>query len=175
MEEEGAYGSRVTLLGRSHHQTGSCTGRVTVKILLRVGKSRIHGKGVFAAQDITKGTRILPYLGEKIAHQEATQRIAQGNPYIFFFDAHYDIDGQTLKNRARYLNHSCDPNCTSDIIEEQIWILALRDIQAGEELSYDYGYELDGYEQRRCRCGAKHCCGYILAQELWGLLQQKAP
>ena len=174
MEKEGAWGS-VTRAGDVPPPDRKRTGRTTVKIRLRVGTSRIHGKGVFAAQDITQGTRILPYLGEKIAPQEATQRIAQGNTYIFFLDARHDIDGQTLKNRARYINHSCEPNCVSDILEGQIWIVALRDIQAGEELSYDYGYELDGYEQRPCHCGATHCCGYILAQELWELLQQKAP
>lgn len=145
-----------------------------MKIRLRVRKSRIHGKGVFAVQDITKGTRILPYLGKKISLQEATKRIAQGNAYIFCFDDRYDIDGNTPKNRARYINHSCDPNCESDIIEGQIWILALRDIQAGEELNYDYGYELDGYEKRPCRCSAKNCCGYIVDQEYWGRLPQKA-
>jgi SET domain-containing protein len=146
-----------------------------VTIRLRICPSRIHGQGVFAVQAISQGTRILPYLGEKIAPQEATRRIAQGNTFIFFLDAHHDIDGQTPKNRARYINHSCAPNCVSDILEGQIWIVALRDIQAGEELSYDYGYELEGYEQRPCHCGATHCCGYILAQELRGLLQQKAP
>ena len=144
-------------------------------IRLRVGKSRIHGQGVFAAQNITKGTRILPYLGEKISPQEATRRIAQGNTYIFFFDDHYDIDGKVPKNKAQYINHSCDPNCVSDIIDGQIWILAFRDIRKGEELHYDYGYELEGYEERPCRCGAQHCCGYILDQEYWGLLRQKAP
>jgi SET domain-containing protein len=133
-----------------------------MKIQVRVGRSHIDGKGVFAAQLIKKGTRILEYTGEKISRQEATERLAQGNVYIFFFDVHYDIDGNTPKNRARYINHSCDPNCTSDIIEGRIWIIALRDIRKGEELSYDYGHELDGYEQRPCRCGSENCCGYIV-------------
>jgi SET domain-containing protein len=146
---------------------------VIVKIRLRVGKSGMHGKGVFAAQPITKGTRILEYIGEKISPAEATRRIAQGNAYIFFFDARSDIDGKTPKNTARYINHSCEPNCETDLLDGQIWILALRDIQDGEELSYDYGYELAGYAQRPCTCGAKTCCGYILAQEYWGLIQPK--
>jgi SET domain-containing protein len=146
-----------------------------MKIRLRVGTSRIHGKGVFAVQDIPKGMRILPYLGEKISPQEATQRIAQGNTSIFFLDARYDIDGNSPKNTARYINHSCDPNGESDIIAGQIWILALRDIQAGEELSYDYGYELNGYEKRPCTCGAKNCCGYILDQSYRGLIKQQVP
>jgi SET domain-containing protein len=146
-----------------------------VKIRLRVGTSRIDGKGVFAAEPIKKGTRILPYIGEKISPEEATRRIAQGNPYIFFFNARYDIDGQTPKNTARYINHSCEQNCVSDLIADCIWIIALRDIEEGEELSYDYGYELEGYEERPCRCGAKNCCGYILDQAYWKLIKHKAP
>ena len=133
-----------------------------MKIQVRVGVSHIDGKGVFAAQPIKKGTRILEYTGEKISRQDATERLARGNVYIFFFDTCYDIDGNTPKNLARYINHSCDPNCVADIIAGSIWIIALRDIRTGEELSYDYGYELDDYEQRPCRCGAKHCCGYIV-------------
>ena len=133
-----------------------------MKIRVRVGRSHIDGKGVFAAQPIEKGTWILEYTGEKISRQEATERVAQGNVYVFFFDTHYDIDGNTPTNLARYINHSCDPNCASDIIGGSIWIIALRDIRTGEELSYDYGYELEGYEQRPCRCGAKNCCGYIV-------------
>lgn len=133
-----------------------------MNIRVRVGRSCIDGKGVFAAQPIKKGTRILEYTGEKISRQEATERVAQGNVYVFFLDPQYDIDGNTPKNRARYINHSCDPNCESDIIAGRIWIIALRDIQEGEELSYDYGYELEGYGQRPCRCRATNCCGYIV-------------
>jgi SET domain-containing protein len=144
-------------------------------IRLRVGPSRIHGQGVFAAQEITQGTRILEYLGEKITPQEATRRIAQGNTFIFFFDARYDIDGNTPKNTARYVNHSCAPNCASDMLEGRLWILALRDIHAGEELTYEYGYELDGYEQRPCRCGAKNCCGYIIDHAYRGRITREAP
>jgi SET domain-containing protein len=136
-----------------------------VKIRVRIGRSHIDGKGVFAAQPIKKGTRIIEYTGEKISRQDATERVARGNVYVFFFDIHYDIDGNTPTNRARYINHSCDPNCISDIIAGRIWIIALRDIQQGEELTYDYGLELEGYEQRPCRCGAKVCCGYIVGQE----------
>ena len=136
-----------------------------VEIQVQVGRSRIDGKGVFAAQPIQQGTRILEYTGEKISRQEATERLAKGNVYVFFLGTAYDIDGNTSTNCARYINHSCDPNCKSDIIGGRIWIIAIRDIQTGEELSYDYGYELDGYEQRPCRCGAKNCCGYIVDQE----------
>jgi SET domain-containing protein len=133
-----------------------------MNIRVRIGKSRIAGKGVFAAQPIKKGTWILEYTGEKISRQKALECLAQGNVYIFFVGTDYDIDGNTPTNRARYINHACNPNCTSEIIGGSIWIIALRDIQPGEELSYDYGYELEGYGERPCRCGAENCCGYIV-------------
>jgi uncharacterized protein len=69
----------------------------------------------------------------------------------------YDIDGKTLKNTARYINHSCDPNCEAVVTKRTIWIVALRDIQAGEELSYNYGLTAKQY---RCRCGSKNCWGF---------------
>jgi SET domain-containing protein len=133
-----------------------------VNIRVRIGRSHIDGKGVFAAQPIQKGTWILEYTGEKISRQDALECLAQGNVYIFFVATDYDIDGNTPTNRARYINHSCEPNCISDIIAGRIWIIARRDIQHGEELTYDYGFELEGYAQRLCRCGAKNCCGYIV-------------
>ena len=141
-----------------------------LKIRVWVGKSRIAGQGLFAAQHIKKGTRILPYIGEKITKTESTRRLAQDNAYIFTLNDRWDIDGKTLKNKARYANHSCDPNCEIDITTRAIWIIALRDIQAGEELTYDYGYEVKNYMEHPCTCGAKNCCGYILDQEYWDLI-----
>jgi len=82
-----------------------------VKVHVRVSTSRIAGKGLFAAQDIKKGTRIIQYIGQRISKDETAERLDQGNQYIFAFNDHYDIDGKTLKNKARYINHSCDPNC----------------------------------------------------------------
>jgi SET domain-containing protein len=138
---------------------------MTVKIRLRVGKSYIHGKGVFAAQPIPKGTRIIQYIGERIPKAESAERLAQGNVYLFALNDRYDIDGQTLKNTARYINHSCDPNCEAVVTKHTIWIMALRDIQEGEELSYNYGLTAKQYP---CHCGAKDCCGFILAPEYGG-------
>jgi SET domain-containing protein len=135
-----------------------------VKIQVRVGLSRIAGQGLFAAQDIKKGTRIIQYIGARIPKEESLERLAQGNAYIFTFNERYDIDGKTLKNTARYINHSCEPNCEAVVTQRTIWIVAVRDIQAGEELSYNYGLTAKQY---RCRCGAKHCCGYILDAHYW--------
>jgi SET domain-containing protein len=144
-----------------------------VRVWVRVRQSRIAGKGVFAAQDIKKGRRILQYIGERISKEEAAKRLEQGNVYLFELDDRYDIDGKLIKNTARYINHSCDPNCEIKTTSRTIWIVALRDIQEGEELSYDYGYDSKDYEHHPCTCEAKHCCGYILAQSYWGLIKKK--
>ena len=142
----------------------------TMKIQVRVGPSRIAGQGLFAAQDITKGTRIMQYIGEKISSRERAVRLAAGNAYIFHLTYRYAIDGQTLENTARYINHSCDPNCEVEKTPDTIWIIALREITAGEELTYNYGYDGRNYQENPCNCGAQNCCGYILAQEHWGLI-----
>ncbi len=135
-----------------------------MKIHVWVGQSHIEGQGLFAAQDIKKGTRIIQYIGEKIDKEESLRRLAAGNAYIFAFNDRYDIDGKTLKNKARYINHSCDPNCEAEITKRTIWIVALRDSKEGEEFSYNYGYDAKKYV---CTCGAKHCQGYILDTQYW--------
>ena len=112
-----------------------------MKARVWVRKSPIAGLGLFAAQAIKPGTRILPYLGEKITKAESTRRIAQGNAYIFTFNDRYDINGKILRNTARYINHACDPNCEVTLTTRTIWIVALREIRDGEELTYNYGYE----------------------------------
>jgi SET domain-containing protein len=143
-----------------------------VKIQVRVGPSRIAGQGLFAAQDIKKDTDILQYVGEKITKQESARRLALGNPYIFTFNERYDVDGKVFRNTARYANHSCDPNCEAQKTHRAIWIVALRDIQAGEELTYNYGYGMDNDTPHPCTCGAQNCCGYMLARQYWGLLKR---
>jgi uncharacterized protein len=133
-----------------------------VKVHVWVSTSRIAGKGLFAAQNIKKGTRIIQYIGQRISKEETAERLDQGNQYIFTFNDRYDIDGKTLKNKARYINHSCDPNCDILLTQRTIWIVAKRDIKEGEELSYNYEFTAKQY---RCQCGAKNCCGYILGEE----------
>jgi SET domain-containing protein len=135
-----------------------------VKIRVWVGTSRIAGKGLFAAQNIKKGTRIIQYIGQRISKEETAERLYQGNQYIFEFNDHYNIDGKTLKNKARYINHSCDPNCEILLTKRTIWIVAKRDIKEGEEFSYNYGFTTKQYH---CQCGAKNCYGYILGEEYW--------
>jgi len=143
-----------------------------LKVRVRVGKSHIAGQGLFTLQDIKKDTRIMQYVGERISKAESAKRLAQGNVYIFTFSDQYDIDGKVLRNTARYINHSCDPNCEAELTRRSIWIVALRDIQAGEELSYNYGYPYESYKEWPCTCGAANCFGYILDQKLWGLFKK---
>lgn len=143
-----------------------------MEIQVRVGPSRIAGQGLFAAQDITPGTRILAYIGEKISAQESARRLAEGNAYIFHLNYRSAIDGMTLDNTARYINHSCAPNCEVHKAHGTLWIVALRDIAPGEELSYNYGYTMQHYQDNPCNCGATHCCGYILAQQYWERLRR---
>lgn len=141
-------------------------------------ESVIHGVGIYAKKNIKKGTRIMEYVGEKITKKESDRRADiplsenKKNPelgavYIFTLNKKYDVDGHVKYNTARYINHSCNPNCESDIIRNKIWIIAIRDIKKGEELSYNYGYDFDSYEDHPCRCGSYNCVGYILAEEYW--------
>jgi SET domain-containing protein len=144
--------------------------REALVTLVRVGASPIDRQGLFAATDIPRGTRIVEYRGEKISKGESARRLAQYNVYIVYLNEQYDIDGETLANTARYINHSCDPNCMVEYTTETLWIVALKHIQAGEELICNYGYDARDYDKFPCRCGATMCCGYILGREYWGLL-----
>ena len=145
-------------------------GNPGVKVRVRVGTSRIAGQGLFAVQDIKKGTTILAYTGEKISKKESRQRLARGNVYIFELNDRWDIDGEGLNNTARSINHSCDPNCLVEKTMRALWIVALRNITAGEELSYNYGYDA---KKHVCTCGAPNCCGYILDPQYWGIIETR--
>ena len=144
-------------------------------IRVRTGPSTIDRKGLFAAQAIPTGTRIIQYIGEKITKRESQERLDDGNEYIFYLNTRYDIDGKTLKNTARYINHSCDPNCVIVYTRRAIWIVAARDIPVGEEFTYNYGFVPDECAAYPCHCGAKMCCGYILDQKYWALITRQAP
>tara|TARA_B100000401_G_scaffold300484_1_gene206377 strand:+ start:404 stop:898 length:495 start_codon:yes stop_codon:yes gene_type:complete len=146
----------------------------------KVRKSKIHGNGVFATKRIKKNTKIIEYIGEKIIKSEGDKRSAKrikkylnseldGSVYIFELNKKYDIDGSPLYNKARYINHSCDPNCEVEIIEEKIWITAIKDIKKTDELSYDYGYEFDSddFRDHICKCGSKNCIGFIISSDQW--------
>ena len=146
-----------------------------MKVQVWIGKSRIAGKGLFAGQAITKDTIIRRYRGTKISKAQSACALAHGNAYICYFNDRYDLDGKTFKNKARYINHSCDPNCELQRTSRAIWVVAIRDIREGEELThrYNYAYDPEGYRDFPCFCGAKNCVGYIVDQEYWELITQQ--
>jgi hypothetical protein len=155
----------------------------TTSKYIKVKTSSIHNKGVFASRFIPKGTRIIEYVGEKITKKESEKRAwkvidsSKKNPelgavYIFDLNSRYDIDGNVPYNTARFINHSCNPNCETELIDNHIWIVALRDINEGEELTYNYGYDLDNFQEHPCRCGSPNCIGYIVAEEHWPELKK---
>lgn len=127
--------------------------------------SDIHGQGGFARRDLPKGRPVIEYVGEKISKAESAQRIDADNEFIFTLDDNFDLDGKVPWNPARFINHSCAPNCEAEIDGHRVWIVALRDIPAGEELSFNYGYDLENFQEHPCRCGAAKCVGYMVAEE----------
>lgn len=150
---------------------------------VEVRGSEIHGRGVYAACDIPAETEVIEYVGELIDKEESERRAwaqiekakktGDAAVYIFTLNDEWDLDGSVEWNTARLINHSCDPNCeafTED--DERIVIYSKRDIKKGEELSFDYGFDLECYEDHPCRCGSDNCVGYIVSQEQWGELKK---
>jgi uncharacterized protein len=135
--------------------------------------SRIHGIGGFAWVDLRKGQRIIEYIGPKISKAKGLAELYQDNAYIFSLDDEYDIDGRVPWNPARFLNHSCVPNCEAAIVRQRIWLYALRRIKAGEELTYNYGHGLGGYEDRPCYCGASACVGYMVDEQYFATVRHR--
>ena len=147
--------------------------RIDRESLLEVRGSSIQGRGVFTRASISPGVRIIEYVGEIISAEEADRRyddhrMERHQTYLFSLDDGRCIDGQVGGNMARFINHSCEPNCEAVEIEGHIWIQASRPIDAGEELTYDYAYEWQEGDEAHagfyaCRCGAPQCRGTILA------------
>jgi hypothetical protein len=135
--------------------------------------STIHGIGGFARVDMRRGRRIIEYVGVKISKAQGQVELNKQNVYIFTLDEDYDVDGSVAWNAARFLNHSCAPNCEATIGRGRIWIAALRPIKAGEELTYNYSYDLEGYADRPCHCGAPTCVGYMVAEACFDTLRQR--
>lgn len=145
--------------------------------------SEIHGTGVFATRRFKRGERILEYFGEKITKEESERRglalMEQARTsggaavYIFTLDDDWDLDGDVPGNDARLINHSCEPNCTAWIEGDRIFIHARRPIMAGEELTFDYGFSFDTWEDHPCRCGSAKCVGYIVARDQWPRLRRE--
>ncbi len=143
--------------------------------MISFNTSAIHGTGGFAQVDLRAGTQVIEYTGRRIDKQESLRQCEQENPYIFHLDEEWDLDGNVPWNPARLLNHSCAPNCEAQEENGRIWIVALRDIRAGEEITFNYNYDLQDYREHPCQCGAAKCVGYIVAEEFFGELKKPAP
>jgi uncharacterized protein len=141
---------------------------------IQVRRSGVHGKGVYALQPLAKGERLIEYVGERITWPQALKR-HPSNPadpnHTFFFhlDDKHVIDAGVGGNASRWINHACNPNCEADEEDGRVFIKALRHINAGEELFYDYGLSIDERYTAKlkaeyaCRCGARKCRGTMLA------------
>ncbi|MGD0812786.1 MAG: SET domain-containing protein-lysine N-methyltransferase [Verrucomicrobiota bacterium] len=140
---------------------------------IRIGPSPIHGLGVFAKTILRRGERVIQYLGEKITKEESARRCERQNGFIFSLDDEFDLDGDFDWNPARLVNHSCAPNCEAECLEGRIWITALRDILPGEEITFNYGYDWEAYQEHPCHCGATECVGFILAGKFFGQLRRR--
>ncbi len=149
-------------------------------------QSAIHGRGVYARETIPDGTPVIEYTGERITKTEARRREQQrrareraggdGSVYIFTLNARHDVDGRTRRNVARLINHSCAPNCRVEIIRGRIWIIARRDIPAGAELTFDYGFGLADWPRHPCRCASRRCPGFIVGSaQRWRLRRIPRP
>ncbi|MGH9616714.1 MAG: SET domain-containing protein [Acidobacteriaceae bacterium] len=133
---------------------------------LIVRSSSIHAAGCYTTAPIAKGTRVVEYTGPIIDKEEADRRY-ENKPITYLFgigDGSKVIDGHGI---AMFINHSCDANCETEEIDDHVWIMAIRDIAAGEELCYDYCLYDGGDEEAPCNCGAKKCRGSMYsAKEL---------
>jgi uncharacterized protein len=141
-----------------------------------IRSSPIQGKGAFATQPIAAGTRLIEYAGEHLTPEQADARypddaVARHHTFLFAIDDDIVIDAAVDGNEARFINHSCAPNCDAVIDDGRIWIETIRDVEPGEELAYDYAYILaerhSPAAKRRypCNCGAVTCRGTILARK----------
>ncbi len=142
-------------------------------------RSKIHGNGVFATAKIESGEDLITYRGRLITHAQADQLYEglsdTGHTFLFILNDQYVLDANTNGNEARWINHSCDPNCRAVHEEhdknkklDRIYVEALRDIKLGEELTYDYGIRLEERQTARlkkiwaCHCGSAKCTGTML-------------
>jgi SET domain-containing protein len=144
--------------------------------LIEVRDSPLHGKGVFALESLSRGTRVIEYLGERVSHREADRRYGDksandNHTVLFVVDSRTVIDAGVNGNEARFVNHACEPNCESVIEDRRVFIEAVRPIRPGEELTYDYQIQRDDDDPPdvdeifACRCGFAGCRGTMLWSE----------
>lgn len=134
---------------------------------VRFRQSSIHGLGGFAKTDLPLGRTLLEYVGEKIDKAESIRRCERNNVFIFSLNEQFDLDGDVPWNPARFINHSCSPNSEAQLVDDRIWLVAARDIGAGEEITFNYGFDLENYRDYPCACGSPNCVGFIIGEEFF--------
>ena len=172
----GAKGESLKEKARKRRQLGQLKERAKSEYC-EARSSEIHGTGVYAIKDIPAGKKIIEYLGERIdkeeserranAQMEHAEKTGDAAVYIFTLNKKWDLDGNMPWNTARLLNHSCAPNCEAWIEDKQIFLYSLREIAKGEELTFDYGFDIENYEDHPCLCGSDDCVGYIVGRDYW--------
>ena len=141
---------------------------------IQTRRSGVHGKGVYAVADLAEGETLIEYIGEIITWEEALRRHPHdpsdpNHTFYFHIDEDHVIDAKVGGNSSRWINHSCKPNCEADVEDGRVFIRARRDIQAGEELFYDYGLVVDERytaalkKKFACHCGNPDCRGTMLS------------
>ena len=153
----------------------------------KIKKSKIHSKGAFAKKNIKKGEIIAEYYGKKISKKQSENLYeemienhkkdpSKASVYTFDLDDNYDLNGNVWWNLAKYINHSCDPNCESETItknkESKIVIKAIKNIKKGNEINFNYGYDVTNWKDHPCYCGSKNCVGYIVCEKQWPKLKK---
>ncbi|MGB0327952.1 MAG: SET domain-containing protein [Akkermansiaceae bacterium] len=154
---------------------------------VEVRDSVIHGRGVYCCEPIKKEQYFIEYVGNRINKEESERRAwkqyeeheksGAAAVYIFNLTKKWDLDGNVEWNPARLINHSCEPNSEAIQDGKRIYLQALRDIEVGEEITFDYGFDVECYEDHPCLCGTEDCIGYIVGkdyhEELFRLLEEK--
>ena len=142
---------------------------------VEVRGSVIHGQGVYCIDPIEKEQYFIEYVGNRVSKEESEKRALKqfeeheksgsAAVYIFNLTKKWDLDGNVEWNPARLINHSCNPNSEAIQDGKRIFIQALRDIGVDEEITFDYGFDVDCYEDHPCRCGSSDCIGYIVGRD----------
>ena len=142
---------------------------------VEVRGSEIHGRGVYCVEPVEMGQYFIEYVGNRISKEESEKRAWEqfekhektgaAAVYIFNLTKKWDLDGNVEWNPARLINHSCEPNSEAVQDGKRIYLQALRAIEVDEEITFDYGFDVDCYEDHPCRCGSENCIGYIVGRD----------
>jgi SET domain-containing protein len=140
-----------------------------VPLPLKVASSGVHGRGVYTTAPIPKGACVIEYTGQRIAWEETSDNETDPHTFIFGLGNGEVINPEIGGNESRWINHCCDPNCEAFEEDDRIFIYAKRDIEVGEEISYDYALEIDepitreSKKEFECLCGSRSCRSTMLA------------